>query len=171
MPAPIDPALKEAIKASVITHGVRPTAEAFKVPVGTIGYWSANEGWCKPVPQQMPATMKPVSNGSNTPSVAAASAMAGLGGKSKLKLAKATAKAATALASKKGEAILHQTGALKDLVTAGKVLHDWGSTEAASLVIHLGHAPAAPIASADPIDMLRDCAAPAMVTREAPDMG
>lgn len=159
MPAPIDPALKEAVKAHVLQHGVRPAAEHFNMPLGTIGYWSATEKWLQPVEQQLPPTVKHHSNGSNTPSQAASTAMAGYDGKSKLKLAQATCKAATKLASSKPEAILHQTGALKDLASAGKVIFDWGSSQAPSLVLNLGVA--APAASpADPLEMLRSCAIP-----------
>jgi hypothetical protein len=164
----------EAIRAHAVTYGVRAAAEAFGIAPGTLTARSCREGWLQPAREAaaaaavaLPVSMQPKAVNAVKPHIAAVNALQTMGEKSKAKLARATMKAATKLASMPGEAILNRTSALKDLAGTGKVLHDWGQSEQASLVIHLGAAnpPAVP---ADPIDMLRDCAAPVTGTREAP---
>jgi hypothetical protein len=114
--------------------------------------------------------MQPKAVNAVKPHIAAVNALQTMGEKSKAKLARATMKAATKLASMPGEAILNRTSALKDLAGTGKVLHDWGQSEQASLVIHLGSSQPAAV-TADPIDMLRECSAPAVAEREAQEHG
>jgi hypothetical protein len=137
MPAPIDPALKEAIKASVIQHGVRPTAEAFQMPVGTVGYWSANEGWLKTEqPRQLPVTVQP-SNGSNVkPSEAAATLLEKLGDKSRIRLAKGVYSASRAAAKLKPDAALYRSGEILTTARAGEKVFGWnaGAAQANPLI-------------------------------------
>jgi hypothetical protein len=167
----------EAIRAHAVTYGVRAAAEHYGIAPGTVQARSAREKWLQPARDAvaaaataLPLSLRPRATIATKPAAAAVNALQTMGEKSKAKLARATMKAATKLASMPGEAILNRTGALKDLAGAGKVLHDWGSTEAASLVIHLGAANA-PAVPADPIDMLRECSAPAVAEREAQEHG
>jgi len=80
MPAPIDPALREAVKAHAIQHGIRPACEHFNLPVSTVGSWSErdpNGPWC---PKNPPAIARPATltraNTANSPSQAALNANA-----------------------------------------------------------------------------------------------
>jgi hypothetical protein len=102
------------------------------------------------------------------PHQAAVNGLESLNSKSKLGLARAVSKTATKLGRMKPDELLNRTGAMKDTAATAKLVFDWGNSQPASLVIHLGHAPAAPTMSADPIDMLRDCAAPSMPVTEGP---
>jgi hypothetical protein len=157
----------EAVRAHAVIHGIRPTAEHYGIAPGTLLARSARENWLEPVKQKAETARQSMAI---KPYQAAVNALQTMGEKSKAKLARATMKAATKLASMPGEAILNRTSALKDLAGTGKVLHDWGQSEQASLVIHLGSSQPAAV-PADPIDMLRECSAPAMPAHEVPVHG
>jgi hypothetical protein len=104
------------------------------------------------------------------PHQAAVNGLESLNSKSKLGLARAVSKTATKLGRMKPDELLNRTGAMKDTAATAKLVFDWGNSQPASLVIHLGSSQPAAV-SVDPMDMLRECSAPAMATSEAPGMG
>lgn len=135
MPAPLDESLREAVKAHAITHGLRPAAAHFGLPVGTLGAWSARDPdgpWCPRTPPAItrPATLQPSANSANTPSVAAKNALESLGSRSRLNLARAVDKGAKTAAKLPGELVLAQADSVGSLVRAGDKLHGWSETGA-----------------------------------------
>lgn len=152
MPAPLD-IDRDAVKAHVLTHGVRPAAAHFGLSPATVGAWSARYGWLAPAKEivanpssVLPASMRPANSAANTvnsPSVAAKNALASLGDKSRLLLAKSVKNTATALSKKKGDDAIKVAGALKSTVEAGSKLHGWdGTGQSVSLRLELIASPA-----------------------------
>lgn len=162
MPAPLADVDRQAVKAHAIMHGIRPTAEAFNIPISTVGSWSERdpEGpWCprnpKPVVQHRPATLQPRANNANSPVIAAKNSMSGLFARTRLNMAITADKGFRRSAKQKGEVIIAQATDLKALAGLAQAAHpelrdgNSGATLAISFNLHTGMG--APEADCSPI--------------------
>lgn len=121
MPAPRADVDRHAVEAHVRSYGVRAAAEAFGLPLATIGDWSRQGGWCKVQTPTFPNSMKGKSvspNGPNKAGKAAQNSLEKLGNGAKTHLAKYVANTAKHAASLNGEEAL---AAAPSVVSVAKV--------------------------------------------------
>lgn len=128
MPAPISADTREAVKAHAITHGLRPAAAAFNLPVGTLAAWSARDPqgpWCPKAVQtpKQAITVQPRANTANTPSEAARNSLETLYSRTRLNMAKTADKGFRKASQQKGEAIIATADKLKSLAGVAAVAH------------------------------------------------
>lgn len=132
MPAALD-IDRDAVKAHAITHGVRAAAMAFGLPVSTVGSWSERDPAGPWAPKKLiiidnrPATVKPIANTANKPSVAARNSLADIGNKSRLNLARAVRKGSIAAARMDGKEIIKNATQIKAVADTGDRVFGWSS--------------------------------------------
>lgn len=142
MPAALD-VDRDAVKAHVLTHGVREAARAYGLSENTVAAWSARGKWlqpareaaAQPITAALPQSMQPIASGAIKPSEAARNSLQKLSERSRLNAAKTVDRGFKAAVKKPGEWIVAAAPALASLAKVGTTAFpDWQQASHGPLV-------------------------------------
>lgn len=138
MPAPLADVDWEQMRLLVRQLGVHEAARQTGVNVNTIKYHSVQEGWFAHLRQPKDEIVIPASMKSSTsptkPIVALENALAELGEKTRLGLAKGIAKGAEHVSELSGDQIVEKAPQIASLTKAAGAIHGFGQTAGQTLI-------------------------------------
>lgn len=130
-----------------VAVGIKATSDQTGVSYDAIRQRSSREGWMNSIPrdQPLPPSIQQPVTGVTKPAVAMGNALASLGDKSRIAVAKGLYRGSKTISKLKGEVVLNQAQQITAHVKSLSAVHGWNQQKDAPSLVQIHIAPAAPV--------------------------